>query len=56
MANINDCINECREQADRYRKALDEALSSNPMVRDGWRKKLEIYEMLEKAVTLMNGR
>jgi hypothetical protein len=56
MANIEDCIKECQDQAARYRNALDEGLSSNPRVRDGWRKKLEIYEMLEKAVMLMNGR
>ena len=50
MVNIEDCIKECREQAARYKNALDEGLSSNPRVRDGWRKQLEIYEMLEKVV------
>ena len=56
MVTPEECIDFCREEAERYRQATSEFKPIKAGAREGWQKRLEIFEMLEKAAVLLKER
>lgn len=53
MVTPDECVAFCREEAERYRQAVSESKPLKAGAREGWQKRLEIFEMLEKAAVML---